>query len=62
MKKDCPYCEGKNGYTYLLANSNTRINCEYCVKGVIPKPGETKISLLERIKNFFGNNDAPENT
>jgi len=58
MRKDCPYCEGTQ--KFFIANTNIEIACDYCVKGFIPKPGETKIGLIERIKNFFGNNDASD--
>ena len=59
-KKNCPYCEGKNGYTFYVAGTNIKLDCEYCVKGVIPNSESN--GLIDRIKNFFGNNDAPENT
>ena len=53
-KKDCPYCEGKNGDTFLLGGTNLRVSCEYCVKGVIPKLTiESEPGLLSRIANFF---------
>ena len=59
--KDCPYCEGKNDYSFIVANTDIRVTCEYCDKGVIPKLTEQP-GLFTRIANFFGNGDAPTNT
>lgn len=58
MKKDCPYCEGKNGETFLVAGTNIRLKCEYCVKGHIPTPGEDRAGLLARVIGFFRADDA----
>lgn len=56
MKKDCPFCEGKE--KFLIANTNIEMICEFCVKGVIPKPKNFPIEpgLIDRITNFFNGN------
>ena len=35
-RTDCPFCEGAT--VYLIANTNIETNCEYCVKGIVPRP------------------------
>jgi len=56
-KKDCPLCEGKK--TYLVANTNIKIDCEFCDdRGEIPRPenyDETKDApgMLSRIAGLF---------
>lgn len=56
MHINCPYCVGKQ--MYLIANTNIKVPCEYCVKGHIaatPKERDKRSErgLLRRIADFF---------
>jgi len=56
-KKDCPFCEGKKWY--LIASTNIEIACEFCVKGIVPKPknfdaAKLDPTLFARLQSGFG--------
>lgn len=44
-KKDCPLCEGRR--SYFVANTNIKIDCEFCVKGVVSRPENFDPAKLE---------------
>ena len=44
-KKDCPYCEGRKVLT--VANTNIKVNCDYCVKGIVPRPRNFDTAKLD---------------